>query len=180
MTELQPQERLCPFLCPHTTLVAPWGLLGNGNWEDGLPREPLDSGDMVGTGCRDLLLLTHPPLQQAEVTAVPCAGKRMPWEPLCALCCLLFLSAWHSPCQAWHGQHTSWALRWAQNILHEQHVTLQGSLCPQQGLVAAGGSPKARLSQVPAGPQAVPQAGSSPSPAPASSLSLQVQHNPSP
>lgn len=50
-----------------------------------------------------------------------------------------------------------WALRWAQNILHEQHLTLQGSLCSQQGLVAAARSPKARLSQIPAGVQAVPQ-----------------------
>lgn len=44
VTELQPQQRLCPFLHPHTRLVAPQGLQESGNWEDGLPREPLDSG----------------------------------------------------------------------------------------------------------------------------------------
>lgn len=81
--------------------------------------------------------------QLCPVQARGCHGH--PSNGPCALRCLLFLSAWYSPCQAWHGQHTSrvpWALRQAQNILPEQHLTLQGSLCPQQGPLAAARCPK--------------------------------------
>lgn len=103
---------------------------------------------MVETGCRDLLLLTHPLLQQAEVTAVSCAGKRMPWAPLQWCLCpslppLPLCLAQPFPGLAWAAhQPCSLGTRWAQNILHEQHLTLQGSLCPQQGQVAAAGCPK--------------------------------------
>lgn len=69
--------------------------------------------------------------QLCPVQARGCHGH--PSNGACALLPPLPLCLAHQLC--------SLGTRWAQNIFHEQHLTLQGSLCPQQGLVAAARCP---------------------------------------